>query len=446
MKHKILLSLCAFVILLCSSAQHAIVLKRLDSLFDRFDAADKLYGSVAIAKKGVIIYERVLGKNNPDKAGAYPMRIDHAKLRIGSITKSITAVLIMQLIDEKKLSLESKLSAWFPQIAKADSITIAQMLTHKSGIHSFDNDINQNDFDDWSYKPQTKEFLLQKLASYSSDFSPGTKEFYSNSAYLLLGYIIESVTNKSYAEILKEKLTDPLQLNHMYYTEVIDNSKNEVHSYIKDNGWKKWPSAHMSLAGAAGSVVSTPGDVCKFYNAVFNGNIISKKSFEFLIETSTSFYKQEDFGGFYGTTGRIDKYFANVAYFTKDSITMSVCINGFNYPFGQVFFKMAEIYYNQATEIPNFTPTLLAKDSLVLYSGNYQMRNGTIIKIENKKGQLYFVLKSDGYGTLPLTALKNGWLVNNDQGIILAFGRNENGVINGFTMYQGNQTIKVEKN
>lgn len=435
------------LILFCTvcTAQTPFNKAEIDSLFDILDAADKLYGSVAIAKNGNIIYERVLGINSADKTGNYPMRVDHPRSRIGSITKSVTAVLIMQLIDENKLSLNATLSTWFPGIAKADSITIEHMLTHRSGIHSFDNDINENDFDDWSYKPQTKEYLLQKLAGYPSDFSPGTKEMYSNAAYLLLGYIIEAVSNKSYADVLEERITIPLQLSHMHYSEMTDTSTNEVFSYIKDKGWEKWPSAHLSLAGGAGSIVSTAADVCKFYNAIFNGNLISKESLDFLKRTGTGLNKQDDFGGFYGTTGKIDKYFANVAYMPKDSVTMSVSINGFNYPFGQIFFKMASIYYNDPVEMPDFSGSPLAKDSLAFYCGSYQMRSGMVIKIEEKQKQLFFVLKADGYGTLPLTALKNGWLVNDEQGIILAFGRNEKGVITRFTMYQANQVIRAEK-
>lgn len=428
-----------------SHAQQTFNKEKLDSLFDIFDANDKLYGSVAIAKNGVLLYERILGKNNPDKNGIYPMNIDNPKLRIGSITKSVTAVLVMQLIDEKRITLQSKLSTWFPQIAKADSITIEQMLTHKSGIRSFDEEINENDFNDWSYKSQTKEFLLQKLANYPSDFSPGSKEKYSNAAYLLLGYIIEVVTNKSYSEVLKDRITTPLQISNMYYAEQVDTTKNEVFSYLKDKGWKKWPSADFSFAGAAGSIVSTAADVCKFYNAIFNNNLVSKESLEFLKATSTGLIKQNDFGGFYGTTGKTDKYFANVVYIIKDCVTMSLCINGFNYPFGQVFYKMADIFYNKPVDMPDFSTITISKDSLTSYVGSYKLRNGTIIKIEDRKGQLFFILKLDGYGTLPLTGLKNGWLVNDEKGVIIAFGRNEKGAINRFTIYQGNQTIRVDK-
>jgi D-alanyl-D-alanine carboxypeptidase len=417
----------------------------LDSFFQVFDAANKLYGSVAIVKNGRIIYESVLGKYNADKTGAYPMKLDHPKLRIGSITKSVTAVLIMQLVEEKKLLLNSKLSEWFPQIPKADSITIEQLLTHRSGVHSFDKDINENNFNDWSYQPQTKEYLLQKLAGYPPDFSPGTKEAYSNAGYLLLGYIIERITQKGYREVLKDKIATPLQLYHMYYTETIDTARGEVFSYVKESGWKKWPAAHLSLAGAAGSIVSTAANICQFYDAVFSGKLINKGSLDFLKGTGTGLNRQADFGGFYGTTGRIDKYFANVAYFIKDSVTIAVFLNGADYPFGQVFFKMAAIYYGEPTDMPDFTPVSQPYDSLKQYCGSYRMRNGTIITIETRKSHLFFMLKAEGYGALLLTVLKNGWMINEEKGIILNFGRDEKGLVNRFTMFQANQTIRTEK-
>ncbi|MEI6264853.1 MAG: serine hydrolase domain-containing protein [Sphingobacteriia bacterium] len=349
------------------------------------------------------------------------------------------------MVEQGKLALDDKLTKWFPQIPSSEIISLAQILNHSSGIHSFDDEMNDNDFHSWIYQSQSKDFLIQKISSYPLDFIPGTKNVYSNTGYTLLGYIIEKTLNQSFKEALKQMIANPLKLQNTYYAETIDTSLNEVFSYIKKNGWSKWPSVHLSIAGAAGSIISTSSDISLFYNAVFGGKLINQSSLEYLIKTGSGFNKQEDFGGFYGTTGRVDKYFSNVSYFIKDSTSISVCLNGMNYPFGQIFFSMASIYFNEQFVFPDFTPIIPKTDSLKSLIGKFQLRNGTIAKIFIKKDQLYFDMDLNGYQKLPLVSLKNGWLLNDQEGIILTVGKDKNNLITHLTMYQSNQTLRLEK-
>src|SRR5687768_9304270 len=134
MKLKILLT--GLLTITCLNAGYAQTLEgsRLDPFFDRLAEKNKAMGSVTIAKDGKILYQRSIGYSQISATEKKPVTAE-TRFRIGSITKMFTAVMILQLVEEKKLNLTDKLDRFFPQIANADKITIAQILAHRSGIH-----------------------------------------------------------------------------------------------------------------------------------------------------------------------------------------------------------------------------------------------------------------------------------------------------------------------
>ncbi len=108
----------------------------MNSLFDALESNNKMMGVVTITRDNKTVYSRALGYSRVSDAEKVKNN-DATKFRIASLTKTFTAVMIFQLIDEKRLTLETKLSKFFPQLANADKITIEQMLLHRSGIHNF---------------------------------------------------------------------------------------------------------------------------------------------------------------------------------------------------------------------------------------------------------------------------------------------------------------------
>ncbi len=112
---------------------------RLDSFFNALSANNKSMGSFAISKGGKVVYQKALGYSLID-SGEKITATPNTLYRIGSITKTFTATLIFQLIDEKKLTLNTKLAKYFPQMPNAEQITIAHLLSHKSGLADFVND------------------------------------------------------------------------------------------------------------------------------------------------------------------------------------------------------------------------------------------------------------------------------------------------------------------
>ena len=157
----------------------------MDSLIAHIDANEKGMGSISIFANGNVVYESAFGYANI--AQEIPATVK-TKYRIGSISKTFTASIIMQLVQEGKLQKDTKLSAFFPEVKNADKITLEQLLKHQSGIFNF---TSAQDYQKYMEKPLSREQLLKKIVANGSVFEPGEKTEYSNTNYVLLSLIAE---------------------------------------------------------------------------------------------------------------------------------------------------------------------------------------------------------------------------------------------------------------
>jgi CubicO group peptidase (beta-lactamase class C family) len=240
---------------------------KLDSLFDILSSRNLAMGAISIMQNGKIAYQRTVGKDH-SPAATY---------RIGSITKVFTGIMIYELIDAKRLSLEDTLSEFFPDLPNAGKITIAEMLGHRSGLANFT--APANNFDTWKEQPQTHEQLLTFIRGQRPDFPPGTKADYNNSNFLLLGYILEKIYRKPYKDIVKERIIQKLGLHDTYYGDHAGFQGSEAASYkYFDNQWRPEKAVYLDNFSGAGAIISTPNDLCTFITAIFSGKFISKAS------------------------------------------------------------------------------------------------------------------------------------------------------------------------
>ena len=146
---------------------------KLNRYFDRIDSNHRFMGSVAVFKQGKPVYQHATGwadMKNGMKADA------HTRYRIGSITKTFTAVLVMKTIEAGKIRLDQTIEPWFPGVRNAQRITIRHLLTHRSGIH---NITDQPGFMTRAVQPWTKERMLDTINAQISDFEPGSSFSYS---------------------------------------------------------------------------------------------------------------------------------------------------------------------------------------------------------------------------------------------------------------------------
>lgn len=366
---------------------------KLDQFFDRLAEKNKAMGSIVVARDGEDVYARSVGYG---QIAEKKLLTSASRFRIGSITKMFTAAIIFQLVEEKKLKLTDTIDKFFPQIANANKITIAQILAHRSGIH--DSLIDPNLRPASKIDAVSKETLLTIIAKGKPDFEPDAKHSYSNSGYVLLGLIIEKLTGKSYEENLRTRITGKLGLKDTYFaTGNVDVSKNEALGYLNVGGeWKPVSETHPSILFSAGAIVSTPSNLAKFIGALFDGKVISAENLV-LMKTMRDGdgmgMEPFTFAGktFYGHTGGGDNYGAWLAYMPEEKLALAYTTNAKVYPVKNIMNGVADIYYGKPFLIPSFESFAVSTDILDKYVGIYSTPEAPVkFTITRKDSTLFF--------------------------------------------------------
>jgi CubicO group peptidase (beta-lactamase class C family) len=252
---------------------------KLDKLVHAYVEYGKFNGSVLVAEKGKIIYKKGFGF--ADMEWNIP-NLPDTKFRLGSITKQFTSMLIMQLVEQGKLKLDVPISTYLPDYPKktGDIITIHHLLTHSSGIPNMTSFPGFSKVSRNSYSPLQ---LVNLFADSTLQFEPGKNYAYSNSGYILLGYIIEKVTGKSYEQVLQENIFTPLKMNNTGYDHRRTLLKNRASGYEK-SGWH-YVNANfldMSVPYAAGSMYSTVEDLYLWNQALYADQLLRQENKDLL--------------------------------------------------------------------------------------------------------------------------------------------------------------------
>jgi len=322
---RIYLILISFLISTISAKSQESKNQKMDSILTSLEINNTVMGSVFITKNNEEVYSKSIGYSSiEDKIKAS----ENTKYRIGSITKMYTATMIFQLIDDNKLHLDSKLSDFYPKIKNANKITIGNLMNHRSGIFNF---TNMEDFN--PYIKKSKNQILSEIKKFAPDFEPNTKTEYSNTNYILLGYILEKIHKKSYSKILRCTIVDILDLKNTYYGSSIDVKNNEAFSYIFSEEWEKSNETHLSLPHGAGAIVSTPKELTVFMNALMDGKLISNTSLKQMkVVTEGLGYGIGEFSIYnreiYGHNGGIDGFTSLLIYDPKEKISVAFTSNG----------------------------------------------------------------------------------------------------------------------
>jgi D-alanyl-D-alanine carboxypeptidase len=383
---------------------------KLDQFFDRLAEKNKAMGSLTIVKDGNVLYTRTIGYSQINGTEKKPLTAA-SRFRIGSITKMFTAAMILQLVEEGKLKLTDTLDKFFPQIPNAKKITIVQILSHRSGIPNVRRD--QNSQGNVNTTPITKDEMLALIAKATPDFEPDSKQSYSNSGYFLLGLIIEKLTGKPYEEALKERITSKIGLKDTYTaTGNIDVNKHEALTYIHFGGdWKQVPETHPSILFGAGAIVSTPNDLAKFIQALFDGKIVSKENLDQMktIREGDGLglgMEPFTFAGktFYGHAGGGDNYGAWLAYLPEEKLAVAYTTNAKIYPVVNIVRGVVDIYYNKPFEIPALESIAVSPEVLDKYVGVYSSPEAPVKFTITRDGSTLFFQPPGAQSAAPLEA------------------------------------------
>lgn len=232
--------------------------------------------AVLVARDGQVIYRKAFGM--ADLELNVPMRPEMV-FRIGSITKQFTAIAILQLMEQGKLSLQDQITKYIPDYPMhGHSITIEHLLTHTSGIKSY---TNVPEFESMVRTDMTPEEVIEKIKPLPMEFAPGTKWNYNNSGYFLLGYIIEKVSGLKYAEYLQENFFVPLGMTSTLYGDDTRIVMNRASGYQPGgNGTVNADYMSMTIPYSAGSIMSTVDDLYKWNRALLGLKLVKKETLE----------------------------------------------------------------------------------------------------------------------------------------------------------------------
>jgi CubicO group peptidase (beta-lactamase class C family) len=248
--------------------------KQIDEMLEAKYKPDIPGATALIARDGKVIYRKAFGLANLELN--VPMKPESV-FEIGSITKQFTAVSILMLLEQNKLSLDDEITAFIPDYPTlGKSITVHHLLTHMSGVRSY---TDMASFREQARTDMTPVELIDVFKNEPMDFDPGEEWHYSNSGYILLGYMIEKVSGDSYADFIQENIFDKLEMKHSYYGSKSSLIPNRASGYQPtETGYRNAEYLSMTLPYAAGSIMSTVDDLLIWNQAIRNNTLISKES------------------------------------------------------------------------------------------------------------------------------------------------------------------------
>lgn len=432
---------------------------RMDSLLNYLHENNKFMGSLTIREGENVVFNKAYGFADVEKN----IKADRlTRYKIGSISKTFTAVMVMQLIEEKKMTLQTKLNRFYPKIQNAEKISIYDLLHHRTGIVDY---VNQDaSFHASLDKKHSKEDILKVITSFKSNFEPGSKYEYSNSNFFILGCIIEKLTKKSYEENLQNRIVKKAELGTFenktemtdkgavtkkvfvpttYYREEATNTANkESYSYYFDGtNWVKSLENHNSIPFASGGITSTPADLTKFIQALFNGKLVNQASLDQMKEIKEGYGKaliQFPFGErrFYGHGGKIEEFSSMLGYYPTEKLSFSLISNGNNFEQNDIIIGILSIYYKMPFPFPKFMK--MDKAELAKFTGTYASKELPIkITVSEKNGELF--AQATGQSAFPLTFKEERTFVFAPAGIEMVFGDN------AFVLIQGGMKFNFTK-
>jgi CubicO group peptidase (beta-lactamase class C family) len=415
-------------------AQNLFDKAKLDNYFAKLEENNKFMGSVAVAKNGEIIYTKSVGfadvENNI-------IATEKSKYRIGSVSKSFTAVLVLKAVEEKKIDLDQTIDKWFPTIANSQKITVRHLLSHRSGIHDFTHD---DDYLDWCTQPKTENEMLAIIEKGGSDFEPDSKSDYSNSNYVLLTYMLEKTFSKPYSDLLQEYIVKPIGLTDTYIFGKTNPNNNECRSYRFLGSWKVENETDWTVPMGAGAIVSTPTDLTKFADALFGGRLVADESLE-MMKTIKDDYGlglfEIPFGEniAYGHTGGIDGFKTVYAHLANGNVSYAMSSNGSNLGPSQIVRPVLCAIYGKPYEIPEFYN--VASEDLDIYLGVYVSTEIDLDIIITKAGNT--LIAQIGEDVIPLEAIDKDKFKYDD--IRFEFNPKENEM----TLFQGGGKLVLRK-
>lgn len=420
---------------------------KIDSLITAYARSNQFNGSALVSQKGTILINKGYGYRNA--AGKIPNDAQSI-FQLGSITKQFTAAVILKLQEEKKLSVSDKLSKFFPDYPKGDSITIEQLLTHTSGIYSYTDDDNFMSTE--VAKPHSREQMMALFKDKPLDFSPGSGWNYSNSGYSLLGYIIEAVTKTPYETAVRKYIFAPLQMTHsgFDFTHLKNPSKTTGYFVLNETNASEAPIVDSTVAYSAGSIYSTTGDLNLWHRALMQNSVLSK------VQQEKAFTPVKNKYGYgwvidsmegkrrVGHGGGIHGFITNESRVPEDDIDIVLLSNASDRSLEKITAGIYAILYNKPYEVPKERMAIqLPAATMQQYAGEYEIRPDLHVTITVRDNLL--VALPTNQSEKILYPEKEDFFFQKEEDVQVEFTRNPGKAVDGFILHQGGRQVQCKK-
>lgn len=319
---------------------------RIEDLVRTYHEQGRFSGAVLVGWKGRVIYKEGMGYANAEwKVRNGP----GVRVRIGSLTKAFTAMLVLQLVDEGKLRLGGTISEYLPRypLPAGDHVTLHQLLSHTSGIPDY---VELPLFQPVrNRQPTTPAQFLATFDSLPFNFAPGRRYGYSNSGYFILGVILEQVTGRKWAELLRERILVPLGMKQTGYDDGSAVIPGRAEGYLQTlGGLRPADFLDMSLMYSAAGMYSTLDDLWRFDRALSERKLLSDSAYALMegLQARTA-------TGWYGYGWAVDRVFVGAG---RDSLTSVSHVGGVP-GFTTANFRLPEddgviLWYDNTGQVP----------------------------------------------------------------------------------------------
>ena len=409
-------------------------------------AVNHFSGSVLVAKGDQVLFAKGYGMANVEHEVP---NTPQTKFRLGSITKQFTAMAILTLQEQGKLSVDDLVSKHVEGCPESwKDVTIHHLLTHTSGIPSF---TSLPGYPTSMPLPSSPAKTLDRVRDMPLEFAPGEKFVYSNSGYVLLGQIIEKVSGKPYEKFLPEVIFEPLGMKDTGYDFPAPIIPHRAAGYRRiGDQFANAAYLDMTIPHGAGALFSTVEDLHRWSVALDEGKLISSGAYEKMYTPAKGSYAygwiiDEQFGHKrIGHGGGINGFSTYIGRMPDEKLCLVVLSNVEGAPSGSVAGGLAAIAIGEKYDLPK-ERKFIAVDGQVLDSlvGEYELRPGFVLTITRDGERL--MGKATGQGKLELRAESETQFYVNEADAQVTFVKDDEGKVTKLILRQGGRETEGKR-
>jgi CubicO group peptidase (beta-lactamase class C family) len=424
-----------------------IKIRQLNELLQAYQRNGHFNGSVFISKSGTVLLHKGYGWQNKE-AGI--KNTENSIYQIASITKPFTATVVLKLVEQGRLSLDDRLESYYTGFTYGDSITIRDLLRHTSGIHNFTET-------DTTIETTNEVEIIDFIRSLKPDFRPGTNWNYSNSGYVILGYIIQKAAGMTYWDAVRKYIFEPLKMNNSGFDFRALKSRRKAVGYddLNDSTNQRAVITDSSVPFGAGAIYSTVTDLNKWHRSLQNYSVVDKSIMDSAYEPGLlhnyGFGWQID--SVYGRkmashSGSISGFGSNLARIPEDDICVALLnnVSGSTFDLMGLTNKIMSILYDEPYTLPKVrTPVSISAEVMKRYVGTYFVAEINLTIVVSIYGNRTLIAEParDGHPgptsvLVPLS--ETGFYDRKDTELELTFEKDQSGAVRGMTILQNGKT------